>query len=268
MSTASKKIPLDSWRSKWENYTDPPDDRDREREATFLRSHWTYGALVHSVAADALIEALNGKPDPERQHALFLKLFAEYVNALESLGAWGWSIRNRRTFRLLLDGFLSYPIKAPEEFYCSVLDEGQGASLVALLELPPRQTIIRAIRDLSPDVTSRIAGETLDEVARELWSCADQYLLDDRVVVTNYNKAKHGATMLRLVDHTTGAADFQVIAPQLIVSEINAGKWYQVAKMSVTEEMIDRTRGNIEHATALIRNLSWLAWAMHEAGLL
>jgi hypothetical protein len=55
--------------------------------------------------ADAIVADLT-KPairSGEEAHGLFLKLFAEYGNALEIAGAWGWAIRTRRQHKLLLD---------------------------------------------------------------------------------------------------------------------------------------------------------------------
>jgi hypothetical protein len=268
MSTGkAETISLDKWRKKWSDYTEPPDTHDQQREAAFLESHWRYGALAHQVAADALLEALRREQDTERQHALCLKLFAEQVNALETLGAWGWAIRHRHEFRLFLDGFLSYPVGAADEFFCSV-QEAESVDLISLLALLPRHTIIRAVRDLHPEFTSRDVGEMLDFVAPQLRECADLYLRDERVLVTHYNKAKHGATMVRLAQHTRASTDFQIIAPQRVVAEIENGRWYHVAKMTTSDELIQPIVHNITQVTNLIRNLSVITQAMHSAGIL
>ena len=76
--------------------------------------------------------------------------------------------------------------------------------------------------------------------------------------------AKEAATLYA----TAGSADFEIIAPQLIRSEIEEGKWYNRADMHVAPDQIDRLRGNVEHATAVLRHLSLLARAMHNAGIL
>src|SRR5262249_10049764 len=109
MSTPGSRIPLGEWRDGWRELTDPPDARDHERERTFLRAHTHYGARIHSETVQALCDVLQEARTTTRRHTLFLRLFAEYVNALESLGAWGWSLQRRNDFRLFLDGFLAYP---------------------------------------------------------------------------------------------------------------------------------------------------------------
>jgi hypothetical protein len=263
-----KTIALERWRTRWSEHTAPPDRHDRELEATFLESHWTYGALVHGVAADALRDALKGETRPGRRHALFLKLFAESVNALETLGAWGWAIRERRAFRLFLDGYLSYPRGAADDFYRCVLERDGDQTLVELLDLPSRQAIIRAMRDVAPELTARAVAGSLDSVPSHLAACGRLYLADDRFLVAHYNKAKHGVTILRLAEHTGGDADFQLIAPQLVRSQVDDGNWYHIARITVDEETVDITLSNIEVATTLISELSLLAFGMHRAGLL
>jgi hypothetical protein len=256
------------WRTRWRDYVGPPDAADEEREAMFLRAHWEYGALVHRVTAQALISALADEQAAKRRHALFLKLFAEAVNALESLGAWGWALRYRFEFRLFLDGFLSYPTGAPSEFYRAVLDDAD-ALLVSLLNLPSRDRIIRATRELNPaEMTAREVAEALDLRVGRLRQSAEQWFERDRVLLSNYNKAKHGVTMLRLPAHAHTEADFQVLAPQLDLEEIEAGRWYSVTRFEVTDDMIARTMNHIEHTTGSIQHLSIIAWALDDAGLL
>jgi hypothetical protein len=142
-------ITLTAWRKHWAAFVGPPDARDHEREEAFLRDHARYGATIHRHTGEALAKALEHEEDATKRQTLFLRLFAEDVNSLESLGALGWTIRRRDEFRLFLDGFLSYPHDAPGDFFRSVLD-GSG-DLVDLLALPPRAKVIQAVRDLTAD---------------------------------------------------------------------------------------------------------------------
>lgn len=261
------RISHEAWQRDWPAHASPPDARDRVREATFLEGHWRYGAVVHHATAEALVAALRRETDKDTRHTLFLRLFAELVNALESLGAWGWTLQQRFEFRLFLDGFLSYPIYAPRKFFEAV--SGWDGDLIELLDLPPRALTIRALRGLSGEVTSRELAETFDTRLPCLKDSAEQYFKRDRALLTHYNKAKHGATMLQLAEHTRDhETDFQVIAPQLRRAEIEAGKWYDVAKFSATEEMIERSRTHVLQTTKSIQHLALLAWALHDAGLL
>jgi hypothetical protein len=200
------KLHIDKWRTDWQQHIAPPDARDRAREETFLRDHWNYGALIHRETARALLAALDGAQDVKRRHTLCLRLFAELATALETLGAWGWAIRRRRTFRLFLDGFLSYPHSAPETFFRAA--QAHDGDLVSLLDLPPRARIIQATRGLAPASTARDVGEALDAALTSLKESADQYFAHDMTALRIYNKAKHGATMLRLDEHTHDENDF------------------------------------------------------------
>jgi hypothetical protein len=125
-------IGLRAWRSK--DWT--PADVDHAREAQFLDQYVGESWRVHDVAADALVAQAAGAADDERQ-LLFLRLFGEYVNALEVLGGWGWATRNRDQVKLLLDAFLAYAPGEVASFYESVSanDSGDLADLLALQPL-------------------------------------------------------------------------------------------------------------------------------------
>lgn len=259
-------IRLRQWREDWRDYIDAPDARDYERERTFLEDHGRYGAKVHAETADVLAAALENEQGAAKRHRLFLKLFAEFVNSLESLGAFGWAIGRRREFRLFLDGFLSYPNDAPASFYRRVQED--GATLSSLLSLPPRQVVIQAVRRLIPDGgTARETGEWLDGGLDILRQLAEQYFTHNSVLLTHYNKAKHGVTMLRLAEHTNDELDFQILAPQRDVDQIGAGFWYDVGLFRASEDMVGRTHGNVEVVTAMIQQLSIIAWALYSEDL-
>jgi hypothetical protein len=261
----TSRIRLAEWRDDWQGLTDPPDARDHEREQTFLRDHAHYGARIHSEVVEALAGALEGARSTARRHTLFLRLFAEYVNAHESLGAWGWSLQRRNEFRLFLDGFLAYPHQAPAAFFESVL--ASGGNLIELLRLPERAAVIRSIREQLPVASARAAGKDLDTLMHNMKQAAEQYFTHDSVLLTHYNKAKHGATMLRLAKYTEDELDFQVIAPQLDRSSASEGARYDIAKFRASPEMVDLIRSNTVIVTNSIRALSFLAWALYQAEL-
>lgn len=261
------RISLIAWRKGWPEFVGAPDARDRKREETFLRDHARYGATIHRHTGEALAKALEHETEATKRQTLFLRLFAEYVNSLESLGALGWTIRRRDEFRLFLDGFLSYPHDAPGAFFRSVL-EGSG-TLVDLLALPPRGKVIQAVRDLTADGgAAREAGVWLDAGAVGLAEAAQQYFTADSVLLTHYNKAKHGATMLRLDDHTADELDFQVIAPQRDRAAIAAGSWYEIGEFRASPDLVERVRKNIEAVTEGIQQLAIITWALWRAGIL
>jgi hypothetical protein len=256
------KITIRQWRVDWREYTDEPDERDRERERTFLQGHADLGARVHIETADVLAAALADERVAGKRQRLFLKLFAEFVNALESLGAFGWAVRHRREHRLFLDGFLSYPHDAPATFYRNVLEE--GATLLSVLALARRETVVQAVRrHIAGGGTARETGEWLDQGMDVLRQLAEQYFEHNSVLLTHYNKAKHGVTMVRLDEDTNDELDFQVLAPQQELEAIEHGYWYDVGLFRASDDMVQRTHGNVSVVTGILQQLSKIAWVLY-----
>jgi hypothetical protein len=260
---------LDAWRVRWSEHVGGPDEKDRAREAAFLEDHWNLGARIHLETAKLLAAEIRSTNQATRRQILSLRLFAEFVNALETTAAWGWALQRRRELRMFLDAFLAYPAKAPDAFYADVLQAIEAErDLVSLLRLPERSTVVTATKDLGTDITARDVGNALDGTLRSLGELAEQYFTHDAVLVTHYNRAKHGATMVRLPQYSTDEDDFQVVAPQRNRAEIANGNWYDIAKFNAGEDMIGRLERNTEAATNTLSQLALLTWAMFRAGLL
>ena len=84
-----------------------PGAKDRHIESAWLDEHYLYGGRVHEIVGEAIVGALGVASTRGVGHGLYLKLFAEFANALEVAGAWGWVIRTRRRHALLMDAFLT-----------------------------------------------------------------------------------------------------------------------------------------------------------------
>ena len=80
----------------WLKGLPPADPADLQTQSDFLDLHWQYGAQIHSETAKVLVQALRAKTTMATGHSLYLRLFSEYVNSLELIGAWGWVFRERR----------------------------------------------------------------------------------------------------------------------------------------------------------------------------
>lgn len=130
---------------QWLKHLSAPSPNNLELERLFLDDHWRYGGLVHTVTADAFVEALSKPSDMAVGHGLFLRLFAEYATVLETLGAWGWTMRNRKDYPSLLDGFLAYGHNDPRAFFASVR-RSRSSSLRLLLRLPADRKLLAATR--------------------------------------------------------------------------------------------------------------------------
>lgn len=260
------RITVDKWRTKWAQYIGPPDSKDRAREGAFLADHARYGARIHGETAATLAEAVKISTSVVQKHTLFLRLFAEYVNALETLGAWGWTFRSRFEVRSFLDGLLAYPTSGPRDFYRSALNtEG---TLVELLKLPARQDVIRAARDLVEAATARDVGEWLDDGRRGIRDAAEQYFTRNTTIVTYYNKAKHGVTMLRLPEHIRDEYDFQVIAPQQDEARTSNNEWYEIAQFRADDATTEKLQRSTAAITSRIQQLANLAWILSRSGCL
>jgi hypothetical protein len=257
---------INAWRDRWQEYTEPPDGRDHARERAFLSEHANYGATIHRHTADVIFAALEDELNATKRHALTLRLFAEFANGLESLAAWGWSLQRRRTLRLFLDGFLSYPLGAAEAFYRDVLERAAEDGVVELLDLPPRAEVIRDARALVPASSARDVGEYLNGGMQLLQQSAEQYFVGEMVLVRHYNRAKHGTSMIRLDEYTNNEFDFQLIAPEWRRAEVANGAWYNIGLFRADEAMVGRLHRNIEAVTHSIRFMANVAWALYRAG--
>ncbi len=248
-------IGLRAWRSKdW-----MPADVDRAREAQFLDQYVEQAWRVHDVAADALVTQAAGAADDERQ-LLFLRLFAEYVNALEVLGGWGWATRNRDHVKLLLDGFLAYAPGEVASFYESV-SANDSADLADLLALQPLGEVAHAWADRGgEDVHEQDLLDEFTRCAANLRQAASQYFDHEQLLVTNYNKAKHGAPIIRTA--ALAPSEFFVLTPQR--DPMQSGR-YLFSKFRADDEMFARVAGNVTFVSrttqalvSLLRNLKRL----------
>lgn len=247
-------IGLRAWRSKeW-----VPTVVDHARESTFLDQYVEQAWRVHDVAARALIASASDADDDERR-LLFLRLFAEYVNALEVLGGWGWAIRNRDEFKLLLDAFLAYVPGEVASFY-EIVASGEG-DLAELLALRPLADIARAWGERAEeDLREQDLLDELTRCAANLRQAAAQYFDREQLLVTNYNKAKHGAPIIRTA--ALASDEFFVVAPQR--DSTQSGR-YLFSKFRADDEMFARVADNVTFVArttravvSLVRNLKAL----------
>jgi hypothetical protein len=247
-------IGLRAWRS--EDWTPTADDH--AREAQFLDQYVEQAWRVHDVAAAALVVKAAAADVDERQ-LLFLRLFGEYVNALEVLGGWGWAARHRKEFKLLLDAFLGYAPGEVPSFYETV--SADGGNLGALFALRPLPNIARAWVERAEEPLRE--QDLLDEFARcaaNLRQAAAQYFNREQLLLTNYNKAKHGAPIIRTP--ALAADEFFILAPQRDPTQ--AGR-YLFSKFRADDAMFARVGGNVTFVSrttravvSLLRNLKAL----------
>jgi hypothetical protein len=242
-----------------------PTAKDHHIEQAWLDEHATYGGRVHEVAADAILEAFKKQSVREEGHALYFKLFAEYANALEVAGAWGWALRTRREHPLLLDAFLTYGPNCPRDFYMAARRNRSGSALL-LLNLPSERRTLKALAAVTPELTDAERRQTLAEFVPHAKALARRYFLDDEIMRSAYNRAKHGATMLH--DSSLTQRQFWVIAPHLAVANANDKRRYVLPKFTVQKSTILSTHEGVRAAGAMIRYLALVAKALNGADLL
>jgi hypothetical protein len=239
-----------------------PTANDRQLEALWLREHWDYGGRIHEETARALVQALSKPSSRQVGHGLFFKLFAEYANALEIAGAWGWVIRTRREGNsLLLDAFLTYPHHAPRIFY-SAARRNRSGSLGLLLDLPVESKVVSALHAVFPEWDEKDRRHSMSEAVRQAKFLADRYFDTDEIVRSTYNRAKHGATMLHHPSLTP--RQFYVIAPHLA----GEGARYDLPKFTVDRRMISSLEHGVRIAGTMIRYFAGLATALNGANCL
>lgn len=238
-----------------------PTAADRQREAAWLDLHWEYGARIHEVGADALVAALGNPSDVATGHGLFLRLLAEFAGSLETLGAWGWALRTRRESPLFLDRFLAYPNRVPREFFTAVRRNRSG-SLIRLLTLPSRGPLIRAVVS-GFDWDEEEAERALGECFLALREAAGHYFAEDEAFRVTYNRAKHGATMIR--PEQSDMRRFEVISPNL---DSDDPRRYLRHGYQVNAQAANALRSRIELNARTVQFLAGLTRALLLADLL
>ena len=171
----------------------PKSDVGTQVAIKFLRDYHEFGSRSHLLTALALKAAIDSNPDDDDKKVLAVKLFAEYMSALEDLGAMCVAIRHRDEEMGLIYSFLTYKLtnttrslKTSIVEMFKLLQSGNGLSTG--LRLPPLSDIISADSSLL-----KIRFQDLYHQANdELKLAADTYLKNKRALVRAYNKTKHG----------------------------------------------------------------------------
>ena len=244
---------------KWRRAAITPSAIDQAREDQFLEEHITAGALIHEETAKALGAALRGETDTNRRELLALRVFAEYVSALETMGAWGWAIRSRSEAPLLIDAFLSYAPADVLTFYEFV--STHSGELRELLDLPPTQVITDAFRK-GGTAHAGLLGDFI-KLDRNLKTASEHYFHPQEIFLTTYNKAKHGAPILH--DSNLDDGEFLIMAPE---RDPALSDRYAFYKFSSSDKMITRTLHLINWVTHSTQGLVSFARNLKNAGLL
>jgi len=186
-------------------------------------------------------------------------VFAEYVGALESMGAWGWAIRNRADAPLLIDAFLSYRVSDVSDFYATVA--GHDGDLASLLRLPPTQAITDVLRKRGAPHGGLLSDfYALDE---NLKTAATHYFHPQEIFVLTYNKAKHGAPIVE--DPDLPPDGYLLMGPNL--DSQSAGR-YAFYKFGSGDEIVAHTNKLVRWVSRSTQALVAFAEKLKTDGLL
>ena len=250
-------------RKEWLN-RHKPGPKDRHVESAWLDEHWLYGGTIHEEAAAAIVAALSARTTRAVGHALYLKLFAEFANAMEVAGAWGWVIRTRRGHALLLDAFLTYNQDDPRSFYAAA--RRNRGSAVRLFDLPAESKVVEALAVIFPDATTEERRDSLATSVKQAKFLAARFFDGNELFPTIFNRAKHGATLMH--DTSLSPREFWVVAPHFTLEHDDDRRRYLMPKFTLDRATIRNTEHGVKVASNLIQYLAGLARALNEAGLL
>lgn len=246
---------------EWAKLDREPTAANRALEVTFLDDHLHYGGRIHEEVAEALVARLSSGSGIATGHGIYLRMFNEYATALETVGAWGWALRNRSDYKLFLDAFLAYPHDAPHSFFQAA---ESAKSLERLLRLPRRSEMLDVLEGGFPNSTREESGKGLDDLLRALKKQAQTYLTDDLIILSTHNKGKHGAPMYRTAD--LSPREFYVLAPELRPAD--PSQRYSPRKFRVDRAMIKTLRKAIEQTGETIRFIAAITRSLQRAGRL
>jgi hypothetical protein len=248
--------------TKWRRAHRIPSAADHAREDAFLENHIRSGALINQVSAEILHSAFASEADVQRREILSLRIYADYVSALEAMGAWGWAIRHRRDAPLLLDAFLSYEPGEVLRFFENVAEaHAADREVTTLLNLPPTQRITDELRRYGAPHAPLLAD--LNALMHNFNEAARHYSHPEAIFVATYNKAKHGAPIIK--DPTLPEDAFLLVGPNRTAPVSDRYAFY---KFQSSAEFVDRTLELVKWASLQTRALVNFILNVKKVGLL
>lgn len=238
-------------------------------EVALIEAHWRYGSQIHLKAAEALVAALGSQgSDAATGHSLFSRLFGEYAGSLETYAAWAWSLRERTEPGSFLKEYLSYRPGVVGTLYALALDH--EGDLSDLLRLPPQADIVAAAVGRQGEEHAELPPQGYhDALAAQyerLKTTAGDYFRTDRILITTFNKTKHGVPMLRLFEPEDHRA-FEFVMENPRAAE-EAGRPFTFAAFHVNADEVAKYLNNVQRMTEAISELAAITKVLHDVGML
>lgn len=159
----------------------------------FLDNYRTYGSFGHLWAAQSFQEAIGTADDIKRRQLLTVKIYGEFVSAIEDLGALCVAIKHRNDELGLIYAYLTYgqgrnpnapKTRLPE--ILRLMEDGDG--LTSALALPSLADILSR----NPALSNTILPDLYQQTNTVLAVASKSYSASDGLLVRAYNKVKHG----------------------------------------------------------------------------
>lgn len=163
----------------------------------FLEDYAQFGSRGHLLTALALQAAIRGSNDEDVKRILSVKVYAEFIAALEDLAAICIAAREREEGVGLVYAYLKYgtrgrysPNTTIREMFQQLKSKGH---FLARLNLPTVQELQKS----APDLWSSPASQLIKELDKLLPMAANAYLHQEGAFVRAYNKTKHGFVVVK-----------------------------------------------------------------------
>lgn len=235
----------------------------RELEAALIDGHWRYGGLIHQRTADVLLTALKTEPsDTATGHALAARVFGEYAAAVETHGAWAWALRNRFDRGSFLDAYLDYRNNDVTGFYALVRDH--EGDLTDLLRLPTLKRVSEVAKVRFPEWSEEQFAAGWVARYERLKTAADLFFGHRGLLIQTYNKTKHGAPMVRVVEPENHRR-FEFV---LTAQDKTGDDRYELATFTLGPKLIAQLGNNVKSMTTSITELASLTNLLVMFGLL
>lgn len=166
----------------------------------FLRDYADFGSLGHLLTINALQDKISTSENIDTKKVLNVKIYQEFMAALEDLGALCIAIRHRDDGLGLIYNYLTYgqqPRKgkpSPPETSLKAIYKflAKGDGLTSALLLPSLNDIVKAF----PALSKTILPSLYQELDILLTQAGKLYLVEDESLIQAYNKTKHGFVVL------------------------------------------------------------------------
>lgn len=210
------------------------------------------------IEAHRLSERYKIFSEPSRyQRILVAKIFNEYMALLEAFGILCLTIRNRNSVSIRWSYINTQPSDVTQ-FYQRV-KATKRLALEKLLNFPHIEVVLRAAESIGlGEEDTKSIREGYKKILENIRLVAEQYLNKHGLLVRNYNKLKHGFTLI----------EGQWVVPPLDVDKIAIYSFDAVGYLSVKQQDVIKQINNLESITLMGGELMAVCLALDKINML